>query len=84
MPQMAPSDELLSRYRADKSWEQYEIDFRRLLDERQLIAQLDRSWWTAHAACLLCSEHKPDHCHRRLVAEYMAAHWPEMQIIHLL
>jgi uncharacterized protein (DUF488 family) len=84
MPQMAPSDDLLSRYREDKSWSDYEIAFKQLLEERNLIAQLDRDWWAANPACLLCSEHEPDQCHRRLVAEYMASHWPEVEIVHLL
>ncbi|WP_409247922.1 DUF488 family protein [Enterobacter hormaechei] len=34
-------------------------------------------------ACLLCSEHKPHHCHRRLVAEYLADKWPDVTIMHL-
>ncbi|HED04680.1 MAG TPA: DUF488 family protein [Candidatus Fraserbacteria bacterium] len=32
--------------------------------------------------CLLCSEPQADHCHRRLVAEYLAHFRPELQIIH--
>lgn len=84
MLEMAPTDELLSQYRDDKSWSQYEIAFNKLLDQRNLVTTLDRNWWASHPACLLCSEHEPDHCHRRLVAEYMAIHWPEVQIIHLM
>lgn len=83
-PLMSPTDALLSRYRDDKSWATYEVDFKRLLDERNLIGQLDRAWWAANPTCLLCSEPEPDHCHRRLVAEYMAVHWPETRIIHLM
>jgi uncharacterized protein (DUF488 family) len=33
--------------------------------------------------CLLCSEEKPHHCHRRLVAEYLQQHWPDVQIEHI-
>ena len=33
--------------------------------------------------CLLCSEDKPHHCHRRLVAEYLAGHWGNLEIEHL-
>ena len=83
-PLMSPTDELLNLYRQDNSLDNYEVDFNHLLDERNLISQLDRVWWTANPACLLCSEHEPDHCHRRLVAEYMAARWPEVQIHHLM
>jgi uncharacterized protein (DUF488 family) len=81
---MAPTEALLDRYRADKSWEAYEREFHQQLEERRLIDQLDKAWWVGLRACLLCSEHEPDHCHRRLVAEYMAAHWAEVQIHHLM
>lgn len=84
MPSMSPTDELLNGYRDNKSWGDYEVAFKKLLDERNLIAQLDRVWWQNNAACLLCSEHEPEHCHRRLVAEYMAAHWGDVEIVHLM
>jgi uncharacterized protein (DUF488 family) len=34
-------------------------------------------------ACLLCSEHISEHCHRRLVAEYMKK-WGNVHIEHLI
>jgi uncharacterized protein (DUF488 family) len=34
-------------------------------------------------ACLLCSEEKPHHCHRRLVAEYLKEKWGNIEIAHL-
>jgi uncharacterized protein (DUF488 family) len=83
-PLMSPTEELLNQYREDKSWENYEIAFNRLLSERNLIVHLEKTWWAANPACLLCSEHEPDHCHRRLVAEYLQAHWPEVEVIHLM
>jgi uncharacterized protein (DUF488 family) len=33
--------------------------------------------------CLLCSEDKPHHCHRRLVAEYLREKWGDLGITHL-
>ena len=30
---------------------------------------------TLDNACLLCTEDSPDHCHRRLVLEYLQRHW---------
>ena len=33
--------------------------------------------------CLLCSEDKPHHCHRRLVAEYLKDHWGDIEIAHI-
>lgn len=32
---------------------------------------------------LLCSEATAEHCHRRLVCEYLADHWPDLQTVHL-
>ena len=83
-PLMSPIEDMLNQYRLDKSWPHYEASFNQLLNERNLIAHLDRDWWAANTACLLCSEHEPDYCHRRLVAEYLAAYWPEVDINHLL
>ena len=40
------------------------------------VGELDRH-------CLLCSEAEPDHCHRRLVAEYLQEQWPDLAIEHL-
>ncbi|WP_232346223.1 MULTISPECIES: DUF488 family protein [Cupriavidus] len=34
-------------------------------------------------SCLLCSEDRPHHCHRRLVAEYLAGKWSNVEIVHL-
>jgi hypothetical protein len=34
-------------------------------------------------ACLLCSEATPEHCHRRLVAEYLRDPWGGLEIKHL-
>jgi uncharacterized protein (DUF488 family) len=31
----------------------------------------------------LCSEEKPEHCHRRLVAEYLQEKWPNVEIHHI-
>jgi len=33
--------------------------------------------------CLRCSEEKPHHCHRRLVAEYLKGHWQDVEIEHI-
>ncbi len=32
---------------------------------------------------LLCSEAEAQHCHRRLVAEFLAERWPDLEIVHL-
>ena len=32
---------------------------------------------------LLCSEHTAEHCHRRLVLEYLQEKWENVEITHL-
>lgn len=81
-PELAPTADILDAYKhGEMTWEEYEQRFNALLIER---APADRQPRTRFAdACLLCSEHEPEHCHRRLVAEHLQQRWPEVQIIHL-
>jgi uncharacterized protein (DUF488 family) len=78
-----PTQDLLKRYR-DKglTWDEYEREYLELLRDRKIMENLDLE--SLDGACLLCSEHLPDHCHRRLLAEYIKAHYPELIIIHLV
>jgi uncharacterized protein (DUF488 family) len=80
---LAPTDVILTDYRADRNWNRYVQRFEALMDERGVPDTLDRNLFTERACCLLCSEASPDRCHRRLVAERLARHWPEMEIVHL-
>lgn len=82
--EMAPEASILSQYRQDKSWANYETAFKALLEKRHLIQLVERAWWESQRACLLCSEHEPDFCHRRLVAEYLAQYWEDTTIHHLM
>lgn len=79
--ELAPTRELLSRYRKGAiDWKQYEQEFLQLM-ERRRIEKLGRDFF--ERSCLLCSEHKPDHCHRRLVVEYLKRTWPDLKVVHL-
>ena len=83
LPLLAPTKELLDDYRKKKiDWPEYERRYRALLDERGVAGKLDRKLFDAPAA-LLCSEAKPDQCHRRLAAEYLKSHWPQVSVTHL-
>jgi len=44
------------------------------MHERGIPKILDATAWPPRAA-LLCSEPGPEKCHRRLVADLLAAHW---------
>ena len=79
----APTKDLLSRYRDKKtSWQEYEIEFLNLLNSRNVAQRTDIE--QLHEACLLCSEHSPDHCHRRLLAEDFQQINSDIEIIHLI
>ena len=54
-------------------WEAYERSFLTLMLSRKIEEEFQPELFDN--ACLLCSEHKPHHCHRRLVAEYLRAKW---------
>jgi uncharacterized protein (DUF488 family) len=82
MPELAPTSEILDEYRKSKDWEKYLQRFHQLLDERQVPAALNRTDFEAMPSVFLCSEVSPEHCHRRLVAERLAAAW-DMEIVHL-
>lgn len=81
-PLLAPSQDMLKEYRETDDWELYEATFNALLRERRVEEHLDESDF-AEPTALLCSEATPEHCHRRLVAEYLRAKWGDLEIIHL-
>jgi uncharacterized protein (DUF488 family) len=83
VPELAPTKEILSDYRSDSDWSRYVMRFEALMDERRVPEILSRADFVAQTSCFLCSEPTPEQCHRRLVAERLAAHWPDVEIIHL-
>jgi uncharacterized protein (DUF488 family) len=79
----APTKELLSGYRNKKiSWQEYEIEYLNLLDMRNVAKKTNID--LLHENCLLCSEHTPEKCHRRLLAEYLKHVRNDIEIIHLV
>jgi uncharacterized protein (DUF488 family) len=82
LPQWAPDQVLLEQYKKKKKdFSAYEKTYLTLLKQRDMektgvprIRDKD---------CLLCSEHEPDFCHRRLAAEYIKTFRPDMAIVHL-
>jgi uncharacterized protein (DUF488 family) len=81
-PEWAPTREILDNYKKKKvDWVEYERDFLALISQRKIEQALSREM--LDRACLLCSEDMPDHCHRRLVAEYLQKKLGDIEIIHL-
>jgi uncharacterized protein (DUF488 family) len=82
-PLLAPTQEMLDRYRKEKrGWPQYEREFLNLLRERRIEHELSRDQFQTPTA-LLCSERTAEHCHRRLVMEYLRDAWGDIDLIHL-
>jgi uncharacterized protein (DUF488 family) len=80
---LAPTAELLGAYRNKAlAWTDYESMYHALLVERSAARVIDRSRWGERPA-LLCSEHSPERCHRRIAAEYLAAEWGSLTVLHL-
>ncbi len=82
-PMLAPTQEILDAFKKRKgSWAEYERDFNALMAEREIEKRLHRTSFELPTV-LLCSEPTPEHCHRRLVIEYLDRHWGGLKAVHL-
>jgi uncharacterized protein (DUF488 family) len=82
LPELAPTKEMLDAYRmSSHDWDGYAARFLALIDQRQVENTVAREMFGD--SCLLCSEAEADHCHRRLVAEYLRERWGNVEITHL-
>jgi uncharacterized protein (DUF488 family) len=83
VPLLAPTQEMLDTYRKAKgSWDNYEKQFLELMAQRRIEAEVSND--VIDGGCLLCSEETPEHCHRRLVAEYLSKKWGNIEIEHIV
>lgn len=82
LPALAPTKNMLDDYKKRRGeWNIYESQFLELIKQRRIEETVPRD--LISGGCLLCSEDKPHHCHRRLVAEYLQQHWGDIEITHL-
>jgi hypothetical protein len=81
-PRLTPTREILDAYRKGGGWPNYERAFLDLLRERRVEETLDRSLFEVPTV-LLCSEATAEHCHRRLVLEYLDREWGGIRAVHL-
>jgi uncharacterized protein (DUF488 family) len=82
LPDLAPTKDILDAYKKQKGdWQTYEDQFIQLMNQRQIEKIVSPE--LIEEGCLLCSEAKPHHCHRRLVAEYLQDKWGNVDIHHL-
>ena len=82
IPYLAPTKDILDAYKKQKGeWGLYERQFLDLMRSRRIEKKVSRD--ILGGGCLLCSEEKPHHCHRRLVAEYLKEKWGDVEINHI-
>jgi uncharacterized protein (DUF488 family) len=82
-PLLAPEQPMLDAYKKLKGdWDTYAQSFNRLMRTRQIESAISRQSF-AQRTVLLCSEATAEHCHRRLVLEYLQGHWDGVIIRHL-
>ena len=82
LPVLAPTQDMLDRYKKKGGdWKTYEREFIDLMKGRRIEDMVSKD--VLADGCLLCSEDKPHHCHRRLVAEYLKERWGDVDIVHL-
>lgn len=71
---MAPTQDMLDCFKKQGGeWKGYERSFLELMTRRRIEESVSPDM--LNNSCLLCSEHLPHFCHRRLVAEYLNAAW---------
>lgn len=82
-PLLAPTQEMLDAFKKKKGdWQEYEERFLGLMAERKIEAKIDAAQFSVPTA-LLCSEPTAEHCHRRLVLDYLSIKWSNISVRHL-
>jgi uncharacterized protein (DUF488 family) len=82
-PLLAPTQQMLDAFKKQKGdWQIYEEAFLSLMRARKIESAISKDSFTAKTV-LLCSEPTPEHCHRRLVLEYLQQQWGNVAIRHL-
>ncbi len=84
-PDLAPTDDILNAWLNEEiNWRQYVARFTPLLRRHKPETLFEPD--SLDGICLLCTEPTTEHCHRRLVAEYLRDKWPgkvTVNIVHL-
>ena len=83
VPILAPEKSLRDEYRKTGDWTKYERSYLELIRQRQVELHMESSLFD-DGVVLLCSEVKPDRCHRRLAADYLVhSLFPGASVEHL-
>ncbi|WP_330501605.1 DUF488 domain-containing protein [Peribacillus frigoritolerans] len=81
---LAPTQDILSDFKSKLiTWDEYTQRYLSLLKTRKIEKNLDDIFNNHQNVCFLCSEHKPHHCHRSLLVNYIKEYKKNVEIIHL-
>ena len=81
-PKLAPTQDILDDYKQNGGdGAIYAEKFLARVGHRQSEQTIPPA--LLDGGCLLCSEDKPHHCHRRLVADYLNRKWGCVRVTHL-
>lgn len=72
---LAPTEEILKAYKNKQiNWSKYVEQFNALMILREITTHIKKRYTTLQTKniCLLCSEDKPEKCHRSLIAPFFA------------
>lgn len=82
LPELAPTQEIMDDVKKNNgSREVFRDSYTSLISKRRVDRMDIRD--LLNNSCLLCSEDKPDECHRKLAAEYLKKKWGNVEIVHL-
>lgn len=82
IPELTPTLDLLTKIKNGTiNWTEYEQIFNDILKKRRIENLFTPD--TINKVCFLCAEKTAENCHRRLVAEYLQQHFPDIEIVHL-
>jgi uncharacterized protein (DUF488 family) len=81
---LAPTQDILKAYKKKEiAWSDYEKLYLDLIIKRKIERKIV-DIFGEQTPCFLCSEDKPHHCHRRLLAEYLKEFDKNIYIKHLV
>jgi hypothetical protein len=72
VPALGSAPDLRYRYQEDGDWAAFASAYLGALEGQDALLGRVAGYARGHPVCLLCAEHDPGHCHRRLLAERLA------------
>ena len=79
----APTKDILNEYKKGiTSWEEYEVKYNKLIQTRNMVDNFIKNYSNYSRVVILCSEHTPEHCHRRLLVDAIIKNI-ECEVVHL-